>query len=90
MQSIKNPGNTRSILFLIVLLLFNYTVGASDRKGLVPVNTDGFETGDWRNFRPHYVGDAKDWIRPNFVINDSDPHSGDNTKILITMNANGR
>ncbi|PSR00684.1 MAG: hypothetical protein BRD48_00180, partial [Bacteroidetes bacterium QS_9_68_14] len=32
--------------------------------GLHPTNADGFETGDWRNFRPHYVGESDDWIRP--------------------------
>jgi hypothetical protein len=50
---------------------------AADNKGLLPVNRDGFETGDWRNFRPHYAGNAKDWIRPNFSINQVDPINGD-------------
>ncbi len=55
-----------------------HLVGAeTDNKGLLPVNRDGFESGDWRNFRPHYAGDAAEWIRPNFSINKVDPVSGD-------------
>ncbi len=29
-----------------ILFFLSYTVGASDGKGLLPVNRDGFETGD--------------------------------------------
>lgn len=49
---------------------------ATDNMGLLPVNRDGFETGDWRNFRPHYAGDATDFIRPKFSINRVDPIDG--------------
>lgn len=48
----------------------------AQNTGLVPDNYDGFETGDWRNFRPHYVGKSTEWIRPQISINDSDPISG--------------
>ena len=68
--------NINSLLIICSLFFLIHAAGASDYKGLLPVNHDGFETGDWRNFRPHYVGDAEDWIRPNFKINDSDPISG--------------
>lgn len=44
--------------------------------GLLPPTGDGFETGDWRNFRPHYIGTASDWIRPRFEINSESPIDG--------------
>ncbi len=62
---------------LLGLFLVSICIVASENKGLLPVNRDGFETGDWRNFRPHYVGDSDEWIRPNFVINNTDPLTGD-------------
>ncbi|MCC5940039.1 MAG: hypothetical protein JJU37_00710, partial [Balneolaceae bacterium] len=48
----------------------------SQNSGLSPQTSDGFETGDWRNFRPHYIGDSGEFIRPNFSINSTDPISG--------------
>ena len=45
--------------------------------GLHPTNADGFETGDWRNFRPHYVGESDDWIRPRFHVTAEAPIEGD-------------
>ncbi|MBS3771941.1 MAG: hypothetical protein V5A59_12380 [Bacteroidales bacterium] len=64
------------ILLISILFATKGYIFASDPPGLMPVNRDGFETGDWRNFRPHYVGDSEDFIRPNFVINDTDPING--------------
>lgn len=73
---------------LIVLIFFKipFTInntwghgrdaGLVSEKGLIPENYDGFETGDWRNFRPHYVGSSTEFIRPRFVINDSQPIAG--------------
>ena len=52
------------------------TEGYSQNSGLIPQTTDGFETGDWRNFRPHYIGNSNEFIRPQFTINDSNPISG--------------
>ena len=71
----KNPA----ILLTWGVLLFgmHLLVLATDNKGLLPLNRDGFETGDWHNFRPHYAGNAADWIRPNFSINQVDPIDGD-------------
>lgn len=68
-----------AILLTWVVLLFgiHMLALATDNMGLLPVNRDGFETGDWRNFRPHYAGNATDWIRPNFSINQTDPIDGD-------------
>ena len=60
----------------IILFGMQLLAVANDINGLLPVNRDGFETGDWRNFRPHYAGDASDWIRPNFSINQVDPIDG--------------
>ncbi len=65
----------RTIVFFAVSLI-SFNIAASDNRGLLPVNLDGFETGDWRNFRPHYIGDSDQWIRPNFVINNTDPLNG--------------
>lgn len=65
-----------AVVFGIVLSGTQLLSVANDINGLLPLNRDGFETGDWRNFRPHYAGDATDWIRPNFSINDVDPISG--------------
>lgn len=61
----------------INLMLFSACgLAVAESAGLHPVNKDGFETGDWRNFKPHYIGDATEWIRPQFQINDTDPISG--------------
>ena len=69
----------RAIKILTGIIVFSVTANfalAQNKKGLLPVNKDGFETGDWRNFRPHYAGDVTEWIRPNFSINHSEPISG--------------
>ena len=55
MQSINIKEYIKNVLLIYMLFFLSYTVGASDGEGLVPVNRDGFETGEWRNFRPHYV-----------------------------------
>ena len=66
----------KSLTWIILLFGVHLLAMSSDHKGLLPVNSDGFETGDWRNFRPHYAGDATDWIRPNFSMNQTDPING--------------
>ena len=63
-------------IWIVLLLLSSNLLMAQDTKGLLPVNKDGFETGDWRNFRPHYAGDATEWTRPAFSINRTEPISG--------------
>ncbi|MEF8797603.1 MAG: hypothetical protein V5A48_14195, partial [Salinivenus sp.] len=47
--------------------------------GLRPTSADGFETGDWRNFRPHYVGTSDDWLRPRFRVSAEAPLEGDHS-----------
>lgn len=47
--------------------------------GLTPYSRDGFETGDWRNFRPRYVGDAEHWIRPQFTVTQENPIQGEHS-----------
>jgi hypothetical protein len=65
-------------LLTIGVLFFgiNILAVATENNGLLPVNRDGFETGDWRNFRPHYAGQSTKWIRPNFSINQVNPIDG--------------
>jgi hypothetical protein len=41
--------------------------------------TDGFETGDYRNFAPLYVGDESDWIRPRATITAENPIAGEHS-----------
>lgn len=41
-----------------------------------PENFDGFETADWRKFRPNYIGSSTEFIRPRFEITDKAPISG--------------
>lgn len=70
--------------FILMNALVFWTIQIPSENGLVhaqnagitPVYSDGFETGDWRNFRPHYIGDSEEWIRLQFSINDVDPLSG--------------
>jgi len=52
------------------------TEGYSQNSGLIPQTTDDFETGDWRNFRTHYIGNSNEFICPQFTINDFNPISG--------------
>ncbi len=59
----------------IFIIIANFAL-ASNPEGLLPVNRDGFETGDWRNFRPHYAGNATDWMRQNFSIIKDGPIDG--------------
>jgi len=64
------------ITCIIALLLPFHNVSYSQEAGLLPQNADGFETGDWRNFRPHYIGDSDEFIRPKFIINHTNPLTG--------------
>lgn len=68
-------GRTITLATIALLMIFT-TFSYGQSAGLVPQNSDGFETGDWRNFRPHYIGDSDQFIRPNFSINDTNPISG--------------
>ena len=64
-------------VFLTVIIMLSVSSNSyAQQSGLMPQNEDGFETGDWRNFRPHYIGDSDEWIRPQFTINESNPISG--------------
>ncbi|TVQ66243.1 MAG: hypothetical protein EA360_06360 [Balneolaceae bacterium] len=58
------------------IFVLMFTGVQAQQPGLLPQHSEGFETGDWRNFRPHYIGDSSEWIRPNFTINETDPISG--------------
>lgn len=39
--------------------------------------TDGFESGDYRNFAPVYLGPESEWIRPTLQVATERPISGD-------------
>lgn len=73
-------NNIRLVSFILILIqgfiFFSAISLYAQQAGITPENTDGFETGDWRNFRPHYIGDSDDFIRPNFSISDNSPISG--------------
>lgn len=45
-------------------------------SGILPVNKDGFENGDYENFALVYIGDSKDWIHPKAEITEENPISG--------------
>lgn len=47
------------------------------RAPLQPTTADGFETGDYRNFAPVYLGTETDWIRPTARVTDRDPIAGE-------------
>ncbi|WP_276256662.1 hypothetical protein [Halomontanus rarus] len=38
---------------------------------------DGFESGDYRNFAPVYLGTQTDWIRPTATVTDANPIAGE-------------
>jgi hypothetical protein len=46
------------------------------RCGILPVNRDGFEGGDYENFALVYVGDSEDWIQPRAEVTEDKPISG--------------
>lgn len=50
--------------------------------GLLPVNRDGFESGDRERFAPVYIGDSSDWVRPQFEVSDRDPIAGRYSLVL--------
>jgi len=84
-DKIKGPGKNHwltisgGISFLIALFWATGGISApvqAQQSGITPGNYDGFETGDWRNFRPRYVGDSDDFIRPRFDVRDEQPISG--------------
>jgi len=53
------------------------SVFLDDRSAIPIENRDGFETGDYRNFSPTYLGGSQAWIRPAITVTDTDPISGD-------------
>lgn len=64
--------------FLIVsIVLSGLNTSYAQQSGLTSLNEDGFETVDWRNFRPHYNGDSVEFIRPKFILNETHLISGD-------------
>jgi hypothetical protein len=63
-------------LFAIATLISVADTCHAQHSGITPENSDGFETGDWRSFRPHYIGESDEFIRPNFSINDTNPIYG--------------
>lgn len=42
-----------------------------------PTVTDSFDTGDYRNFAPVYLGPESDWIRPTVTVSTERPISGE-------------
>ncbi len=77
MQTRTFLSASASLVLSFFLFLGLWSKGVTQEKaGLTPDNHDGFETGDWRNFRPLYIGDVDDWIRPRFRVNDNDPIHG--------------
>jgi len=46
-------------------------------EALVPSNQDGFETGDFRNFSPRYIGDDGRWVRPSMSVSSQSPIEGE-------------
>jgi len=52
------------------------------QSGLLPINKDGFESGDRENFAPVYIGDSEEWIRPQFTVSDKDPIAGNYSLVL--------
>jgi hypothetical protein len=65
------------LLILTAIQMYGFATLIHGRQaGLSPGNQDGFETADWRNFRPNYVGNSTEFIRPRFDITDENPISG--------------
>ena len=65
----------RTPIFFFICF-FWFTPMFAQHSGLTPADRDGFETGDWQHFRPNYIGDAKDFIRPRFDVTNENPISG--------------
>lgn len=65
-----------SMLWILLAALYVETPIYAQYSGLTPENFDGFETADWRNFRPHYIGNSEEFIRPRFDVTDNHPISG--------------
>ena len=79
-MNLSRNVSSRKHTTLITLLLMSGLLIIPDlhqAQGLTPENRDGFENGDWRNFRPHYVGSSDDFIRPRFVIDADRPIDDD-------------
>ncbi len=64
------------LAFFIVSFFSIPQISYSQNADITPENRDGFETGDWRNFRPRYVGDSSEFIRPRFRVSDRNPING--------------
>ena len=67
----------RLCVIATVSALMAFPAEGADIPVTAPLASDGFETGDWRNFRPRYVGGADDWIRPQFTVTGDNPISGE-------------
>ena len=68
-------ATARTCLFFLVYFLWFTPLGAQ-HSGLTPWDNDGFETGDWQNFRPNYIGNEHVFIRPRFDVTNENPLSG--------------
>ena len=65
------------LLILTAIQMYGFATLIHGRQaGLSPGNQDGFETADWQNFRPNYVGSSTEFIRPRFDVTDENPVSG--------------
>ena len=76
---IFNFKNTARFAVFILFVSLSFSKPAeiqAQQSGITPENSDGFETGDWRNFRPNYVGSSDDFIRPRFDVTNTNPISG--------------
>ncbi|HMB41287.1 MAG TPA: hypothetical protein VKM37_04860, partial [Balneolaceae bacterium] len=62
-------ATARTCLFFLAYFLWFTPLGAQ-HSGLTPWDNDGFETGDWQNFRPNYIGNEHVFIRPRFDVTD--------------------
>lgn len=67
---------TARYCIFIITCFFWFTSLQAQHSGLIPADSDGFETGDWQHFRPNYIGDSDEFIRPRFIVTDENPISG--------------
>lgn len=65
--------------FVVCMVLIHPPVTQAQHAGLSPLNSESFQTGDWRHFRPHYIGESTRFIRPRFTMNSSTPISGNHS-----------
>jgi hypothetical protein len=78
-----------TILLLAVALMFTVSTRAKviSERGVLPLNLDGFETGDYENFALVYIGQTQDWIHPRAQVTEEQPISG---KYSLRWNADDK